>query len=1157
MRPILDKLLPFMLLTGIVIGIAFGAVPRASAQRYPVHAYMETDHLPSSNVYGLAQASDGRMWFALRTGVVWYDGAEWHACHEDEGLPPQSFGPVVASPSGAVRTLMREFPLRCYEWRDGVWTTIAKPETDRVSGAKSFREVALAAGIGDELVVVDTTSSLHRMNDGRWFDIERGEWLVVHGLAAFGDTYYVATDAGLFALETETDTVRPVDDTRLSRPLVGVTASYDGKHLWVVGPGWIGRYGEGGVEHLGSYDFDFGSRAITYAASGPHGGVYFGDATRLFYFHPGHGVESITRKNGLSGDGTSGLALDRDGTLWVASLRGVSKILGRHLAGFDSESGLPKDEVTAVLHLRSGEVVLAYEGMLTVGFSPTSEPIELGGSVNRSRVIDLEEGPDGHVWCAAMTRGLGRFDENWNVTWYLEEWSKTYPVTSVVKHQDGSIWAGTERGVFRFDGTSFERMPLTYDEETEPYARRLLATSWGTIVVGTFRQGLFEKGPAGVIHRQSGRRNGDSIYSLFEHSRGVVLVGTLEGVYRYDGDVYERSVDCTGALRRPVYSIARDHDGATWLGTDRGFRIARNGTLHELLPRDGLLGVEANRDAAAVDKNGRVWLGTDRGLTIYDRSLEPTQIQAPTLTLLDITTDAGTNPADVDVMFDHDLDDLVFRFRAISFRDETRVRFRTRLEGFEDEWREPIAYPKRQVHYPNLSPGTYRFEVQAIDAEGRSSDVVRSGLVTIRPAWWERRVTIAGLFVVLAGIAWGIAAFRLQRRYARRLESKVEARTRELDAMHAEIAKSQKLEAVGLLAGGIAHDFNNLLTGILGNLSLSQESPRDSKVAREAIDRAVAATKRARGLTQQLLTFSRGGAPVREAAGIAHLLRESVDFVLHGSRVEARVDIADDLHDVEIDVGQMAQVIQNLLLNARQAVEDGGRVTLEAFNLESDRVCIEVHDEGPGIAEENLARVFDPYFTTKPNGSGLGLAIAHSIVRHHEGRITVRSTPGAGATFRVELPATQPRERAAPAAGREPHFPIETKSARILAMDDEEFVRDVLEGMLEQLGYEVEVVENGEQAIVSYERAMGEGRCFDAVIMDLTVRGGMGGRAALAKILAIDPDVRAIVASGYSGDDVLADPDAHGFVEALPKPFVMQDLAGALDRILQERHAGT
>ncbi len=1155
------RLLRFTLFAGIALGIALVAAPRAGAQRYPVHVYMETEHLPSSNVHGMAQASDGRMWFGLRTGVVWYDGSEWHACHEEEGLPAQSFGPIVASTTGVVRAILRELPLRCYEWRDEVWTLVSRDEVEDAE-ASPFREVILAAGIGDELLVADSDSRLYRMHEGRWHDVAAGSWTRVYGVTTLGDAYFIAADTGLFTLPAATDVARRVASDELPPgPIRSVAASRDGQSLWVVGDDWIGRLVADGFVALGDGLRELGDIvAATVACAGPSGGLYFGYGGRLFYFHPDSGVDEMQRKNGLSGDGVTALTLDRDGSMWVASLRGVTKILGRHLAAYDAEAGLVYDEVSAVLLARSGEVVLGYEGALSVGF-PDCEKISIGGEVPGRRVIDLEEDSQGRVWCAAMMRGLACFDENWNAVWYLEQRAKRHPVTSVVEHRDGSIWAGTEHGIFRFDGETFESVPLTDSPATEPYVRRLLATSWGSIVVGTVRDGIYEVGPDGVEQRTSGDRDADSVYSLFEDAPGVVLVGTLDGVMRAEGDSYARPADCSAELRRPVYSITRDHQGSTWLGTDRGFRIVRQGTLHELLPRDGLLGVEANRDAAVVDEAGRVWLGTDRGLTIYDRSLEPTDIPPPLLTLLDIVTDAGVRPADVDVKFEHRLDDLVFRFRAIAFRDERRVRFRTRLEGLEDEWRDPVPYPQREVRYANLLPGRYRFEVQAIDAEGGTSEIARSAYVHIRPAWWARRVTIAGLFVFLAVIAWGVAAHMMQRRYSRRLESTVEARSRELDAMHEEIAKSQKLEAVGLLAGGIAHDFNNLLTGILGNLSLSQSSATDPRVAREAIDRAVAATHRARGLTQQLLTFSRGGTPVREAAGIADLLRESADFVLHGSPVEARIEIADDLHDVDIDVGQMAQVIQNLLLNARQAVEDGGCVTLEAYNVdtpagEGRRVCIEVRDEGPGIDPENLARVFDPYFTTKPNGSGLGLAIAHSIVRHHEGRITVRSTPGAGAAFRVELPAASRSEAAAtPPASAKARTPNAARTARVLAMDDEDFVRDVLEEMLAQLGYDVEVVSRGEEAVASYERAMREDRPFDAVIMDLTVRGGMGGREALAKIRAIDPDVRAIVASGYSDDDTLADPDAYGFVEALPKPFVLRDLAEALERLLHEPNA--
>lgn len=375
-----------------------------------------------------------------------------------------------------------------------------------------------------------------------------------------------------------------------------------------------------------------------------------------------------------------------------------------------------------------------------------------------------------------------------------------------------------------------------------------------------------------------------------------------------------------------------------------------------------------------------------------------------------------------------------------------------------------------------------------------------------------------------------------------------------------EMVRASKLESIGILGGGIAHDFNNILTAIVGNLTLAKMYLHpDHKVFRRLVESEKAAL-RAQTLTQQLLTFSKGGAPIKRKLAVADLLPESAEFALQGSNVRCDVSLPDDLWPVEADEGQIHQVITNLVLNAQQAMPGGGVILIRAENVSTaddtslplshgEYVRITVTDHGTGIPPEFLAKIFDPFFTTKPKGSGLGLTTAYWILKRHGGHLCAESTPGMGSSFFLYLPRSTKRPRL-------PEMSEQSAirgSGRILFMDDEAPIREFAEEFFSHLGYEVECSEDGEDAIERFQRARRAGRPFAAVILDLTVRAGMGGRETIAALRRIDPQITAIVSSGYSTDPVMADFKQHGFAARVNKPYQPEDLSRILGVLLQSQ----
>ncbi|WP_167881193.1 hybrid sensor histidine kinase/response regulator [Leptospira gomenensis] len=371
---------------------------------------------------------------------------------------------------------------------------------------------------------------------------------------------------------------------------------------------------------------------------------------------------------------------------------------------------------------------------------------------------------------------------------------------------------------------------------------------------------------------------------------------------------------------------------------------------------------------------------------------------------------------------------------------------------------------------------------------------------------------------------------------------------------------AQKLESLGVLAGGIAHDFNNLLGGIFGYIDLAREKIATTDPAAKYLSKAVNVFNRAKDLTQQLLTFSKGGKPIRKTGTLAPVLKDCVLFALSGSNVSCSFDIEEDLYLCDFDENQIHQVIENIVINSVQSMPLGGTIQVSAKNVflnsenslrlkEGKYVKISIKDSGIGIPKDLLPRIFEPFFTTKQKGTGLGLATSYSIVQKHDGTIEVDSKLGIGSTFHIFLPVSK-NEIPSSNPNRENDH---TGLGKILIMDDEEFILEIFADMLRQMGYETVNAKNGNEAIDLFLSAKNSEEPFDALIFDLTIPGGMGGEKTISEIRKYDADVIAVASSGYSEDPVISSPKEFGFSASLRKPFRKNDLAELLDDLFRLR----
>ncbi len=381
--------------------------------------------------------------------------------------------------------------------------------------------------------------------------------------------------------------------------------------------------------------------------------------------------------------------------------------------------------------------------------------------------------------------------------------------------------------------------------------------------------------------------------------------------------------------------------------------------------------------------------------------------------------------------------------------------------------------------------------------------------------------------------------------------------------LETEILKSQKMESISILAGGIAHDFNNILTAILGNLSLAKmEIKNKDSILSDIINQTIKATYRANKLTTQLLTFSKGGNPIKKTTSIKEMIEETTNFALRGSKSRSFIRIAPDLWNVDIDEGQISQVINNIVLNADQAMPNGGNIIVEAKNINledcienpslsgKNLVQISIMDQGIGIPKDYITKIFDPYFTTKQKGSGLGLAVVYSIIKNHGGRITVDSVSGEGSIFKVILPAAIKIQDDIEMQENIGEKPVLKGEGTITIMDDEIYIQKLLLKLLNRLGYNVIITSEGKEFLKVYKNRVDSQKETTCVIMDLTISGGMGGKETIRNLREFDDQVKVIVSSGYSNDPIMADYKKYGFNGVLPKPFSINDLSDLLSKIL-------
>ena len=1007
--------------------------------RGKARTYTELDGLPSSNVRAAVQGADGRMWFATRRGVAVYDGFTWEVHGEGEGLPSADVRWLKFDEEGALWALCRRYGLFLARWNGRRWVPGFSNPEGRVKMVSAVESSGFEVDSKTGQAFAGTTSGLFRFDGERWswldgerwvstedfeerFEIEReigdeGKRTIepVFGLALKERDLFMGNRSGLHRLPMDRPDgeFQEVLHERLE-PVRGLQLE-DGR-LWIVGKdrvGWIEN---------DTYDSFAESVDLS---------KLFAARYSIFIREDGDGGVLLASQNGagrLSKDGTvvwcdsetepymrhvQDLHRDREGNMWVAWVRGVSKLVESPFKNLNKDNGLFADEVTAVLERRSGQVVLGHGRGLTFLDSQLQvvDTEHIGGDDLEGRVMSLVEDERGSLWVA--TSGLGLFemdatneiDETKEMDWRPLRTKKTANFHSLLVDGE-ALWIGSSHGLLRLPSPEdaepeFEEVLL---DGTGPTVRRLEFARDGSLLVGTTGNGVFRRGLDGDLeHWGAEEYSRNSVYSLHEREDGVLWVGTDGGLMTVVDGELRPPQDPDPVIDHVVYFIEPTSQGTYWFGTDAGAVHWSDGEQTWYGTARGLAGFETNRDAGCVDRHGRMWIGTNNGVSIHIPDHDQKTRSGPLVELVSIDDGEGAVPpgsAQTDITARGN--SLIFRFRGISFVDEDQLRFRYRLVGSESdkEWAGPERLPTREKHYPRLPAGDYRFSIQAIDVDGNESVIRNSPLITIATPFFERPWVITAEVV----LGLGILGFLLTRAVS----------------MHRAKEAVRESRAKDEFIASVSHELRTPLNAIMGLSEALQEEVYGSLTAKQASSLNIIETsaKKLLGQINNVIDLSRIAARKIKLEHQELSVELSCKQAIHNVRPEADAKHQEISFEVEgphsivsADPARVRQILDNLLENAvKFSPEEAGiRVGVATFPEEA-MVEISVLNERSFIPPEELKDLFTPFLqldgglSRMHGGTGLGLVLVQRLTEMHGGRVEVESTEEEGTRFTVALP---------------------------------------------------------------------------------------------------------------------------------------------------------
>ena len=794
--------------------------PATRAQQYHVRQYTVEDGLPSALVRDVTQDSQGRIWFATRSGIAAYDGLDWTTYNLADGLSWTDQFALRWDAEGMLWSVGAISPFKIYYLEEDRWHELPGPE-DIPSDLEITSFAVLGTSRSGTLAIGTDKGGVLLRQAGAWrrVGVEQGlpssairEVVVLDQRLIAGTSRGIATirdlEAGAVPSEGDprNDLLVPLPRNLRDLHSLAVEPSTDGgpDRLWVLGDGWIGRLEDRRLEILEDSQPRLeraGSRWV--AEADRRGGLYLGNSAIFYHYHPDDGFEAIGRDNGILADGVSALYLDRESDLWIGTGRGVSKLISRRFARYSRAQGIYDDEVTAVLERRSGEVVLGHRGGLSILEASSFQALRLpppgttsaaaeDDSAEVDRISGLAEDRDGNLWLAAGTSGLARIDPQGTLQWFKGAQGLTGTVTSVLFDSSNRLWAATEEGLHLFEQGSFAKPSA---DAPRLRIRRIFEHRGDLLVAAA--SGLYQFSRDGWQGWSCSEDiSCNSVFAVLKDTGGSFLVGTSAGLHRTQADTLVRHTLRSSPLGtmapasggtgpgieidRPIYFMVRDDAARIWFGTDNGVLRWDGSQLEHFTIEDGLAGRETHRAAGMVDSEGKIWIGTERGVTVYSEPRPGPPRGPPIVSLTGVDVSGRFLPMTVPQRLRHDENDLIFHFRAVSLLDEERILISSWLEGFELDWLTPYRSPNRERRYTNLPPGRYVLHLKAANAEGAWSETVSSAELIIARPFWQQTWFFLIMASLVAAALYAASSHQSQRKYSRRLEAEVAERVAQL-----------------------------------------------------------------------------------------------------------------------------------------------------------------------------------------------------------------------------------------------------------------------------------------------------------------------------------------------------------------------------------------
>jgi signal transduction histidine kinase/ligand-binding sensor domain-containing protein len=1003
----------------------------------PVTTFSVGEGLPSALVHQLAQDATGRIWILNREGVVSYDGASFEPQGIKHGLTATQCGGLTVDDRG--RALVAAFDGRVFRYESGSWVR----QTEAIGHGVSGQVLSLAQAVrgGRDQFLVSTKDGLWLFDGASWQRQDRPEdrlAIGITGLSQVSNELYVGTQSGLCRIREGLDCSWN-DDPRLQQPILALnSAVIEGRpSLLVLSQRWLGTLVDGKLRPFGEpLPFDLSTpfdprdppRTATAAINiDATGAVFFGTRHHRYLLEPGETApRELGPAQGFAGEsGVSSILADREGAIWIGSLRGLTRVGSRRFLSLDARSGLGEDEVTAIADRSDGRFLLGHNGGLTfmdregVRITATKGVRELFGEVKGGmpRFLDFARDASGAIWGAAST-ALIEVGPDDRVT------AHRLPgrVVSVEVDRRGRLFVLGDLGLYvRRDGR-FEELPFAFGKEKPPTGSRWLATDGAGRLFVASSAGLFwrdglgapELDPKAVWHRAlSPDHQGDNVYAVSTTPAGDVLVGTAGGLYRLAGETLE-AITGAQSLGRAVYFLLHDRSGKLWAGTDDGVFVGETDGFRQLSTRHGLLGRETNRGAGLVDRTGRIWIGTDHGLSIYREGLDSRLTTPPSVEIVGVDVDGEHRPSGDTINLSSSPQSVVFRGRTITFSGEEQVVCRYRLDGLDEDWQGPAPLTTAGLRYTSLPPGRYRLRIAAAwRPSGPFGPESLSQEIEIPTPWWQRPPVWLLALLAASGVVLFGHRFRLKRLKARNVQlESFNAQLRESVAERQRLiseleAKNSELERFTYT---VSHDLKAPLVTIRGFAKLVEQDASEGRTDRVGVDiaRIQKAAETMGLLLNQLLDLSRIGRVVGPAEDLplGPLVQEAARRVPDIESIQ--LTVAPNLPIVSGDRTRLIEVFENLVGNSVKFMGAQPSPKIEVSVRGGPEPVIVVSDNGVGIDPRFKDKAFELFERLDKTvaGTGVGLAIVKRIVEFHGGRIWIESTgvPGEGSRFCLTLP---------------------------------------------------------------------------------------------------------------------------------------------------------